>query len=530
MRGTRQKIDEVIGSNKSARSIQFREVGQGNDAMRPLEITLLLLNVLVLIWCLAGRGRPAWVRSLPWVALVTMVIQIVVEGRRWQMWPSYLVTAWLFLALLTKSVTRPGYWTSLAGIGGLMVSAAMCTVLPVFEFPTPTGPYPVGTVTRHLIDPSREEISGPIRGARRELMVQFWYPADYRGPRKTYRSRGEVSLFKEHLSLIMTNASDGIPLARTPGRYPVLIFDHSWAGRRDEDTFLVENLASHGYVVIGIDHPYSSKFTAFPDGRIISSTLGEWMDFSSDEAMKASLRINENQVRIRAKDASFVLDTLERLDRLDPGGLLTGHLETSRAGIVGFSFGGAVAAEACRLDARFRGCVDLDGCLFGKSAKEGVEQPFLVMSNDGPLASSRPAAKSSGPRQRRLAFNSHADRDVLHSFQINGGYAVNIKGVTHMNFCDAPLFIPIRRMNEAGPIDPRRAMRIINAFALSFFDQHLGMQPRRLQSRTAREYVEARLTTYVRPPTNTNAARSRPEPGKFCDRTLSYPKHHRSRR
>jgi predicted dienelactone hydrolase len=473
--------------------------------MRPLEITLLLLSILVLTWCLAARGRPAWVRALASVALVIMVIQIVVEGRRWQMWPGYLVTVWLFLALICKRVTRPGFWTSLAGMGGSTVSAAMCTVLPVFEFPTPTGPYPVGTVTRHLIDPSREEISGPIRGARRELMVQFWYPADSHGPRKTYRSRGELSLFKEHLSLIMTNASAGIPVARSPGRYPVLIFDHSWAGRRDEDTFLVENLASHGYVVVGIDHPYSSKFTAFPDGRIIYSTLGEWMDFSSDEAMQASLRINETQAKIRVQDASFVLDTLERLDRFDPGGLFAAHLDTTRAGIVGFSFGGAVAAEACRLDPRFGACVDLDGCLFGESAKEGVERPFLVMSNDGSVTSSRHAAKSSGPKQRRLAFNSHADRDVLHSFQINGGYAVNIKGVTHMNFCDAPLFIPIRRMNEAGPIDPRCAMRIINAFALSFFDQYLGMQPRRPLSRAAREYPEARLTTYGCQSKDTNA-------------------------
>ena len=473
--------------------------------MQPLEIALLLANVPALAWSLFVRGRPIWVRVLASVALLIMAVQIVVEGRRWQFDLTYIVTVWLFLAFVWQRLAKPGKCAAIAGIGCLVLAAALSCVLPVFRFPTPSGPFPIGTVTRHLVDSSRAESRGPHPTTCREVMIQIWYPADDRGPHRAFRSRSEQSLFKEHVSLVMTNASTGIPVARAPGRYPVLIFDHSWAGRRDEDTFLVEELASHGYVVVGIDHPYGSTVTAFPDGRVVYSTLGDWMDFSSDEALEASVCAAETELKVRVADVRFVLGTLERLDRCDPAGLLTGHLDTSRAGVVGFSFGGAVAAEACRLDARLRACIDFDGCLFGGAAREGVDKAFLVMGNQNPDSAPDSSAKNSEPTQRYLGFIAQTDRDVLRLFRKYGGYSVGIKGVSHMNFCDKPLFLPIRCMSEAGSIDPRRAMAIINACTLAFFNGCLGVQARPQLAETAGQYPEVRLNIYRRPQQDSNA-------------------------
>ena len=117
--------------------------------MRPLEITLLLLNVPTLAWCIATQGSPAWARPVATVALMLTAIQIMVEGHRWQMDPGYLVIAWLSLAFTWPRVAEPGIGMSLAGLSCLLGSAALCTVMPVFEFPRPTGPFPIGSVTRH---------------------------------------------------------------------------------------------------------------------------------------------------------------------------------------------------------------------------------------------------------------------------------------------------------------------------------------------------------------------------------------------
>jgi predicted dienelactone hydrolase len=64
------------------------------------------------------------------------------------------------------------------GILGLVIAGALSIVVPVFRFPHPTGPYAIGTLTYHWVDASRSDILNADPNARRELMVQVWYPAD----------------------------------------------------------------------------------------------------------------------------------------------------------------------------------------------------------------------------------------------------------------------------------------------------------------------------------------------------------------
>jgi dienelactone hydrolase len=235
------------------------------------------------------------------------------------------------------------------------------------------------------------------------------------------------------------------------------------------------------------------------------------MDFSSDQAQRASTCFAETELTVRVADARFVLDTLERLDRCDPAGLFTGRLDTSRAAIFGYSFGGAVAAEACRVDERFRACIDYDGSLFGGAAREGVERPFLVMGDDNPVPAPDPAARRVTAKDRQLAFVRQSDRDVLRSFLRYGGYSLSIKGVSHINFCDKPLFLPFRRISDAGPIDPHRAVNMIRACTHAFFDECLGARAQPQLPETARQYPEVRLTIY-HPPNQDSKARAPLQP------------------
>ena len=58
--------------------------------------------------------------------------------------------------------------------------------LPVFQFPTPTGPYQVGTSQWHLMDKSREETHTDQPDDYREISVYGWYPAEcFKGINKT---------------------------------------------------------------------------------------------------------------------------------------------------------------------------------------------------------------------------------------------------------------------------------------------------------------------------------------------------------
>ena len=117
-------------------------------------------------------------------------------------------------------------------------------------------------------------------------------------------------------------------------------------------TTIAEDLASQGYVVVGADAPYTTTVVAFPDGRVIHKT---------PQGSPGGQEISANKViNLWSSDTRFILDKLTYLNEKDPSGIFKGKLDMQAVGIVGHSFGGATAAEACRDDPRFKAGIDMD--------------------------------------------------------------------------------------------------------------------------------------------------------------------------
>ena len=139
-----------------------------------------------------------------------------------------------------------------------------------FRLPKPTGPYATGTRVEHLVDPVRMEthVAGPAR--RREIMVQMWYPATpNHEPLASYRRGSETTWLSSYMGVLRTHSYENAAVATSGAPFPVLLFNPAWAGHRTQNTYQVEDLASHGFIVVGIDHTYNSGPVAFPDGRVI---------------------------------------------------------------------------------------------------------------------------------------------------------------------------------------------------------------------------------------------------------------------
>ncbi len=471
--------------------------------MRIFELAFLIVTVPFLAWPLiSDQPSPPWLRSLPVLAVLLMAIHLSREGYRWHMLPGYLLVA-LLLVLDVRLMFWPSripLWASFAGMPLFSAAIVLGTVLPVFEFPPLTGPYPVGTAVYHFVDASRAETFSSNPADRRELMVQLWYPAEPTPGAKMafYRSRTAAGLKKQNLALVRTHAMAGAPLARSPSSFPVLIFSPSWNGGRGQNTFQTEELASHGFVVAGIDHPYGTALTLFPDGRAVKTALPEFLNTSSEAALQACIRTMDEQVRIRAHDAIFVLDRLSALNSHDPSGRLEGRLDLTRAGILGHSFGGAVAMEACWLDPRFRAGLNMDGLLCGETADAGVKQPFFFMNSDSPDPTSAQLT-SNNPIQRRYAVLIDQDiRRINRTLETYGGYEITIRGANHMNYSDSPLYTPIKRLSSAGPVNVYRAMDIINAYTVAFFDRYLNGTHQRLLDRSS-EFPEVEFAAHKAP-------------------------------
>src|SRR5262249_37741438 len=156
----------------------------------------------------------------------------------------------------------------------------------------------------------------------------------------------------------------------------------------------------------------------------------------------------------RVADVRFVLDELGRLDEDGPGALLAGRLDLARVGVFGHSFGGAVAAEACRADPRIRCAADLDGLIFGEAARTGVGKPFLFFADDTRVPRGAGAEAAPGPARRRLSFLAANARRIRVCLAGVDGCWLTLRGTRHTNFCDNALFSPLRRLTQAGPIAP----------------------------------------------------------------------------
>ena len=424
-------------------------------------------------------GHEAIFGFLLCVAVLLIACHVWLEGYRWQMVPAYFLACSLVLYECVHWLW--GFQTTdLAAVAALLLGLAaivLCNLLPVFKLPMPTGPYKVATQTRHLIDESRRDPFSDKPDGARELMIQIWYPADPSAgdlPMAPYRDRRITTLKSAHLALVESHSMLGGRLLRSESRYPVLLYTPSWSGIRTECTVQVEELASHGYVVVGIDHPYSSSAVAFPDGRIVRRKFVGDEDYSSEAAVEAFARTADQQVRIRAHDASFVLDTLAHLNACDPDGLLTGSLDLARVGIFGFSLGGGTAAQACWLDRRFRAGLDMGGMIAGESAKQGTFAPFFFMFEG--MYESFPYTLGAdisrvGPRKRRdIEFTREQFEQMKSSLSKFGGYWMVIHGIKHLEFSDVPFFSPFRR----GSADPGTIARIISRYAVAFFNKHLS--------------------------------------------------------
>jgi hypothetical protein len=124
----------------------------------------------------------------------------------------------------------------------------------------------------------------------------------------------------------------------------------------------LEELASHGYIVVGLEHPYDAALIIRPNHRLIS-----FVDQSPQESGPptiAGLQADLKEVVRWHADTRFALDQIESLS-VKKGSIFFEHLDRSRIGAFGHSLGGKAAARLCQTDPRLGACLNEDGELFG---------------------------------------------------------------------------------------------------------------------------------------------------------------------
>ena len=280
----------------------------------------------------------------------------------------------------------------------------------VAVLPKPSGQYAVGRVAYDWTDETRADTLGPDPKAKRELMVWVWYPAAPRAgaipaaylPAKWAEARHQnagllANLLTQRLSEVRVYAVADADLAPNEPTYPVLMMGPGLGPLATDYTTLAEDLASHGYVVVGVNVTYITSVVVFADGRVARSTsMGNVPNAASPEEGK---RILDRLIELWTADERFVLNQMAQLSANDQQGRFTGRLDLRRVGVFGHSFGGATALEVCRVDTRCKAGVNLDGYPHENVVKLGLQQPFMFIWSEPSVSRGRWLATGGAQRQ-----------------------------------------------------------------------------------------------------------------------------------
>jgi len=259
---------------------------------------------------------------------------------------------------------------------------------------------------------------------------------------------------------------------RRGGRLPVVVFSHEAHDQRADTTIVVQELASHGYLVVTVDHTYDA-FVEFPDGRRLAPLDG-------DHSLGA---------RDFAADIPYVLDCIGLLaagrnpdadGKPLPAGL-RGAPDPRRIGMFGTSKGATATALLMGLDSRVRAGLSMDGPMEPLVTAD-LDRPFMLMTAEFTRATP-PVAQ----------FWSH-----LTGWRLN----VQADGAAHNAYNDYQVLLPqiaaaVGVSDEVlrgwiGTLNPVRAVRIQQAYPLAFFDLHLRHRRQRLLEGPSRAFPEVR--------------------------------------
>jgi dienelactone hydrolase len=370
----------------------------------------------------------------------------------------------------------------------LVLSAPLCLAALLFALwlehrasltlPAPTGPFPVGRSIYDWLDPATPDSLSPVPGARRELLVWIWYPAATAPaaapaaylPAAPPKPPLLFRLLTRDPSKVHGHSLCDPDVSPRQPSYPVVILRGGASLEVSNYSTLAEDLASHGYIVVGLDAPYRTLHVAFPDGRVIARTPANNPELYSG----AEFTTRANQLLAAwTADMSFVLDRLAALNASDTSRKFTGRLDLQHVGAFGHSFGGAQSAQFCQTDLRCQAGIDIDGALLGSVLQTGIHKPFMfLLSGNGDFSS------ASEIRQFQAEIQSVYDR-----LPPNGRLRLVIRGANHFTFTDdgallkSHLLRGVFRVFGMLGIDGRRQLAVTAYCVRTFFDACLKGAP-----------------------------------------------------
>jgi predicted dienelactone hydrolase len=302
-----------------------------------------------------------------------------------------------------------------------------------------------------------------------------------------------------HFNLVKTHSYENAPPRAE--RYPVIFYSPS--GDLVQNTTFFQELASHGYVVLSVGHPYWNAFYYDQNGHTVPFDKNNdyyqamWEEETSDtvnlvkelitiehdldtkrmlqQKLNLIMPLEVADIKLWAEDLSFLLDQIESGDPAFR--FLLNIMDISRVGVIGFSKGGAAAGQFAVTDSRCRAGINLSGFMFGDVFDSGMDIPFMILEN-----------------KEEWCQDCQPICEVVYEDSKSDAYMVRIEGARHGNFSDWSMVGKFLQLSGIiGPIKGSRCLEIQHNYIHSFFDRYLKGRDAALLNTTHSEYPEVQF-------------------------------------
>ena len=459
--------------------------------MQLLELIMLLMT-LILITCISFFGRNRKIqRLLIYMNLALLILHGLFEVIRWQMAFVYLIFFVLVLLYFKKTTSLLFIRISgfLIGLVILGISVFYSFTMPILMLEAPQGEYVVGNRIFTLEDANRRERNSIDPNDKRVLLLEIWYPGKPDTGIKAkslwsglYSGKGDIiSFFTNYLQKVDTHSFPKLEPAQ--GRYPLILFNHGLQMFTAQNTLLMEHLASNGYIVVSIGHPYESIRVDLGQNKIILPEFissfekfkegMKWVESASAPIIRAqeeiaSLKDPEERSKIVLEaiekaevindivvswsyDTKFVLSWLIENSSSNLSGVIP-DINTEAIGMMGMSIGGATAGELCKVDSRIVAGINIDGIQYGKTQRDSLHVPFMMFTSD----------------------ESDGMNNFMYLRSRNDYYEYHLKNTRHSDLTDMVIVWPILKFyGQSGKIAGNRVIEIMNTSILNFWDKYL---------------------------------------------------------
>ncbi|KAK5045933.1 hypothetical protein LTR84_008719 [Exophiala bonariae] len=337
----------------------------------------------------------------------------------------------------------------------LLTCLLLSTLTQAILLPAPPGSANVHITHFPLTDTSRVDPFAPCCDLPRRLMVTLYQPATCEQTETiTYIPPTSAAAIKKVFSPYLPNISldnfelQVCPEAAVENDLPLLFFTPGYWAPRVVYAVMLQWVASLGFNILAIDHPYDGAIVEYPDGSYV-----EYANVTIPDEILTLLAP-------RVADVSTVLNAVTNNTRWQELGVPV--LSTERMAVFGHSLGGATAVGALLAEPRLMAACNIDGGLWGDEITTDNDRPFLLIH-----AENHPASDTSW--------------DENWPYQKGPKWHLEISGTRHNALTDFSILSTLLGTNRTDPaveafigtIDSVRLLKILREYIAAFFHEIL---------------------------------------------------------